>query len=328
MISNFPGCVKLQGRGVIVALSSLVSISLVTSSHWTLCSAQENGSWVAFEKCPVMVERTLEIPALDRGFLKVLHVELNQTITASQLLAELDTDLVELELRLARLEYTQASELAMDDEVVNFHQKALEKVEVDLASYLKLGKSASESEIREKTFDVVQATYALQIAKNEKRRAAAEVKRKAGAVEAAELRLTRRRIVAPEGGVVTAIKVNQGQAVESGQPILEIENLEYVLIDCFIPIQQLRAENLNGSEVRVDVGASTATPLRLSGKITSHDQRVSAGGTVRAHARVKNIKRDSIWALLPGDEVTMYVAKGHTAKTEQAQATIQPTNLR
>jgi multidrug resistance efflux pump len=147
-------------------------------------------------------------------------------------------------------------------------------------------------------------------------------------VEAAEIRLSRRRIVAPQGGVVTAIKVNQGQAVESGQPILEIENLEYVLIDCFIPVQQLRAGNLIGSEVRVDVESSTDTPLRLSGKITSHDQRVSAGGTVRAHARVKNLKRDSIWALLPGDEVTMYVAKGHTAKTEPAQATIQPSNLR
>jgi len=323
MIRKFLGLGDSQRCGAIVAHFILLACSVGTR-----CSAQENVSWIAFEKCPVMVERTLEIPALDRGFLKVLHVELNQTITASQLLAELDTDLTQLELRMARLEQEQASKRALDDSEVKYHQRALQKVEEELASYRSISKSVSESEIRRLNLEVEQAKLALIRVEQAQLRAAVEAKHKALLVEAAEIRFSRRRIVAPLGGVVTAIKVNQGQAVESGQPILEIENLEYVLIDCFIPVQQLRVGNLIDSEVRVDVESSTGTPLRLSGKITSHDQRVSAGGTVRAHARVKNLKRDSIWAVLPGDEVTMYVAKGPTTRTEPAQATIQPTNLR
>jgi multidrug efflux pump subunit AcrA (membrane-fusion protein) len=323
MIGKFLGLGDPQRCAAMVLLYSLLACSVGTR-----CSAQENMSWIAFEKCPVMVERTLEIPALDRGFLKVLHVELNQTITASQLLAELDTDLTQLELRMARLEQEQASKRALDDAEVKYHQIALQKVEEELASYRSISKSVSESEIRRLNLGVEQSKLALIRVDQAQLRATVEAKHKALLVEAAELRLSRRRIVAPQGGVVTAIKVNQGQAVESGQPILEIENLEYVLIDCFIPVQQLRVGNLIDSEVRVDVDSSTGTPLRLSGKITSHDQRVSAGGTVRAHARVKNLKRDSIWALLPGDEVTMYVAKGPTTRSEPAQATIQSTNLR
>ena len=279
--------------------------------------------WVTFEKCPVMVEHHFEIPAQERGFLKTLTVELNQSVAANELLAELDTDLAELELQMAQLERALAEELARDESDVKFQQLALQQVEAELASHRSISNSVSESEIRRLTLGVEQAKLSLVRATHVHRRALSEVKLKAAAVEVAQLRLTRRRIVAPCSGVVTAIRIHPGQSLEAGQTILEIEDLEQLVIDRLIPTAHVNVANLVGCEVRVDLEQAEGAMLRLAGQITSYDPHVSSSGLVRVHARVKNIQQDGHWALLPGREVTMHVAQG-SDRSVQAKASIRP----
>lgn len=270
--------------------------------------SQSNQGWLTFEKCAVHEEFTLEIPALERGFLKTLHVQLNQAVTAGQVLAELDTDLAELDLRIAQLEYAHASERARDNGDIEFQQLALQEAGNELSRNRLIKESVSESEIRRLTLLVEQAKLALDRASKAQRNVAYEAQLKGIAVEAAEERLARRRIIAPQSGVITEVRIHPGQAVDAGQTILKLYDLEYLVIDHLIPVSDLHLSTLVGSLVRVDIAQNSGTPLRLSGKITSFDQRVSAGGLVRVHARVKNLRQGDNWVLLPGQEVTMMVS--------------------
>ncbi|MCC7337617.1 MAG: HlyD family efflux transporter periplasmic adaptor subunit [Pirellulaceae bacterium] len=284
----------------------------------------QGAGWLTFEKCPVMVEHRVEIPAQERGFLKALTVEQNQSVAAGELLAELDTDLAELELQIAQLERTRAEELARDESSVKYQQVALQKVEEELASHRSISKSVSDSEIRRLTLGVEQAKLELVRATHVHSRALSEVKLKSVAVEVAQLRLTRRRIVAPRNGVVTSIKIHPGQSVEAGQTILEIEDLEQLIIDRLVPSAQVNVAELVGCEVRVDLEQAEGAMLRFAGRVTSYDPHVSSSGLVRVHARVKNIQQDGHWLLLPGREVTMHVAQGGNSRSDQAKASVLP----
>ena len=310
---------------------SVISTFFSCLSLWLLCgmilvdnrSFAQDAGWITFEKCPVMVEHRVEIPAQERGILKSLAVELNQPVAADELLAGLDTELAELDLRVAKLEQLRAEELARDDADVKFQEIALQQVEEELRSYRSISNSVSESEIRRLTLGVEQAKVALIRAGHVRSRALSDDKLKGAAVEAAELRLLRRRIVAPRAGVVTAIKVHPGQSLEAGQTIMEIEDLEHLVIDRLVPISQVNAADLVGAEVRVDVPLPQSEAARLAGKITSYDPRVSSGGLVRMHARVKNVQRDGHWVLLPGREVTMHVAARGANQAAQTKASLR-----
>lgn len=289
----------------------------------TTAQAQGNG-WITFEKCSVMVEYRVEIPAQERGFLKQLHVELNQSVDAEQLLAGLDTELAELELRMAQLEHSRAEELANDDADVKLQQLALRQVEAELANHRAISNSVSESEIRRLELGVEQAKVGVIRATHVRNRTLSEVKLKAAAVEVAEMRLARRRIVAPRSGVVTLIKIHPGQAVEAGQTILELEDLEHLVVDRLVAISQVNVSDLVGCEVRVDLLQADGQALRLAGKVTSYDPRVSPSGLVRMHARVNNVQHQGNWALLPGSEVTMHVAQPQVGGQSTGQVSRRP----
>ena len=318
--------IAILRRRVYSRFQTLITYTLLACFASSAGRTQDPG-WITLDKCPV-VKHTIQVPTQERGFLRSLMVELNQPVTANQVLAELDTDLAELELELAELEHAQAKVVASSDSGVKLQQAELQYAEEELANHRSIRDSVSESELQRLTLNkegaqenLLRATRAHQLAQGEE-------KRKAISVEMAKVRLTNRRILAPRDGEVTAIKIESGQFVEAGQTVLEIENLEDLTISPLIPIRQFNVADLDGADVRVDVPQPNAAPVRLSGQITSYEPQVTAGGLVRIHARVKNVQRNGVWVLLPGDEVTMHVSKANRANADQAKASVRPRNVR
>ncbi len=269
------------------------------------CWGQNNG-WMTLEKCSVKVERIFDVPAQERGFITNLAVELNQPVQAGDLLAELDNETATHELNMAEIQLVIANEMAQDDAEVRYQETKLRKAQEDLESSRSIRNSVSESELRSLSLAVEQATLDLIRAKRGNGRAVNEAKLKEEMMKLARLRLQRRSIYAKCSGVVTAVKTQNGQAVEAGMTILEIQDLENLIIDRLVPIAEVNIAELVGAEVRVDVERNQET-IRLSGQITPYDPRVNSGGLVRVHARVKNVQRGNDWVLLPGSEVTMHV---------------------
>jgi multidrug efflux pump subunit AcrA (membrane-fusion protein) len=267
-------------------------------------------TWLTFADCPVLLEKSVEVPALESGVLEKVEIELNAPVKAGQTLARLDEELALMEVKLAQLQHQAAVELANDDSSVKFAKVALNAAKEELENNSAIKASVSGSELRRLTLAVGSAEVNLQRAELALKRAAVEAELKAATVQAASLRNSRRRIVSPLDGIVTAVHLHQGQWVEAGKPVALVADLEHLLVDCLIPIEKVDRKRIVGLEVRVETVQPSpgSAPLRLAGRISSYDPQVSSQGLVRVHARIQNARQGEHWLLLPGMNVKLEVA--------------------
>ena len=306
------------------------SSSLATNNSHQEVTASGNAAsvvWWKSDDCPVLVEKSVEVPALESGVLKKIDVALNSTVTAGQALGLLDEELAIMEVKIAQLQYAAASEMAKDDSEVKFARVALRGAQQELDNHTAIQASVAGSELRRLSLAVGHAEVSLQRAEHAAKRLAVDAELKAATLQAANLRLNRRRVVSPLGGIVTAIHLHEGQWVEAGKPVALVVDLEHLLVDCLIPIHKVDLQRLVGVDVRVESAQSTAggAPVRLAGKISSYDPQVSSQGMIRVHARIQNARQGLHWALLPGMNVRLEVAM---PTGEPALISRQPTQQR
>ncbi|MGN6544291.1 MAG: efflux RND transporter periplasmic adaptor subunit [Aureliella sp.] len=273
-------------------------------------SGAESLTWLTFADCPVLLEKSVEVPALESGVLEKVEVELNAPVKAGQAIAQLDEELARMELKLAQLQHQAALELAADDSNVKFSKVALSAAKEELDNNTAIKASVSGSELRRLTLAVGSAEVNLQRAELALKRAAVDAELKAASVQAAHLRLGRRRIASPIDGIVTAVHLHQGQWVEAGKPVALVADLEHLLVDCLIPIEKVDLKRIVGLEVRVETAHASpgGSPVRLAGRISSYDPQVSSQGVVRVHAKIQNARHGEHWLLLPGMNVKLEVA--------------------
>ena len=267
-------------------------------------------TWVTFHDCPVMLENLYVVPAKDSGIVDNVSIQLNEFVKKGQLLVTLEKDRAELELQEAKEKHARAVELAADQGEVKLRRTALKIAKEELDNNVEIANSVSSSEIRRLTLAVEYASVALSNAENAFKLAGRQADSAAMAVKAATMNLANRDIYAPSEGIVTALKVHPGQWVEMGKPVMEISDLRQLQVDCLVPIEKTDLKKLVGLDVRIESNHRTATgaPIRLSGKITSYDPKVTTRGEVRVHCRIQNVRQGSEWLLLPDMNVRLEVA--------------------
>ncbi len=294
-------------------IRNLSCVVLVPAALWScqLMAQSSTDGWHVFEKCPVLVEKEVEVPAWQSGVLTTVDVERNQAVGEGATIASLDTELPRMEMRIAQLQLDVAKRLAEDNSDIQYHEVALEYAETELANFKKIGSSVGGAELRRAELSVAQAKQALIRAQQAKARAEAEASLKHASVEAASIRLKRCQVKAPLQGVVSDVLRSEGQWVEAGQTICKIKNLDHLVVDVMVPLRAVDLSTIVGSPVRVEIPNRGGSPALLSGSITSYDSEVSSQGLVRVHARVANIQQRGTWSLLPGNYVNLYVSTEH-----------------
>lgn len=266
--------------------------------------------WLSFSECPVLLERSVEVPTLESGVLGKVEVELNATVKAGQPIARLDDELAKLDLKIASLQHQAALETSKDSSDVEFLRVALREAQQELEDHRSIKSSVAAMEIRRLSLAAGRAELAVIRAEQSLKRAAIDVELKAAGVQAATMKLNRRQIVSPLNGIVTTIHVHQGQSVDAGKSIAVVADLEHLLVDCLVPIQKIDLKRIVGLEVRVESEQPTlgGKSIRLTGKIASYDPHVSSQGLVRVHAKIQNSRQGEHWELLPGMTVKLEVA--------------------
>jgi multidrug resistance efflux pump len=268
---------------------------------------REGTGWLKVPDCFLVIENSVEVPAEETGRMVALKVALNESIPEGSLIAILDSKLSESELKTAKLQYKYATEAAADHSDIDFNELALKEARQELENYKSIGKSATEFEKSRLALRVASAQTALQRSQQAFARSAVEAKLREVAVEVAEQRVQRARIVAPINGVVFEIIKRPGQWVRTGDPVVRLCDLENLVVDCFVDVDQIDLRHIVGSEVQVEYKSSSTTN-RLAGTISSYDPEVSRRGLIRLHAKILNRKVDGQWLLLPGMNTTLYIA--------------------
>lgn len=293
-----------------LALGLISSAGSMVLAHAVLDAQASSVHWLTFSECPVLLERSVEVPTLESGVLSKVNVEVNAMVAAGQPIAKLDDEMALLDLKIARLQHQAAMEVAKDSSDVDFLKVAMKESQQELEDHRSIKSSVAAMEIRRLSLAFGRAELAVIRAEQSLKRAAIDVELKAAGVQAATMKLNRRQIESPLSGIVTTIHVHQGQSVDAGKSIAIVADLEHLLVDCLIPIQKIDLKRIVGLEVRVEseqpgLGGKS---IRMAGKIASYDPHVSSQGLVRVHAKIQNSRHGDHWLLLPGMTVKLEVA--------------------
>lgn len=310
-ISSFTPCAAL----LLVCLQSGWLCSQTTPSSPT---SGAPAKWVTFNDCPVALESRYVVPARQAGIVESVTVERNALVKRDQLLVRLESDEAAAALESAKENHAYAVDAAADDGDVKLRKLALDQAKEELASHVEISKSVSASELRKHKLNVAAAEVAVANAQRALKRQAIQARMAASAVQSASIKLANHDVHAPAEGIVTDVLVRQGEAVEFGKPVMEISDLRQLQVDCLIPIEKTDLKKLVGLEVRVESNHRTASgsPIRLAGKITSYDPKLTAHGEVRVHCRIQNVQQAGHWLLLPEMNVRLEVAVGDHANDE------------
>jgi RND family efflux transporter MFP subunit len=105
-------------------------------------------------------------------------------------------------------------------------------------------------------------------------------------LQAAELNLTRRNIVAPIDGIVGIVPVNVGDNVTTSTPIVTLDDRSEILVDYWVPERFANTVSV-GQPVEV---TSVARPGQaFSGEVQAVDNRIDAASrTLRIRAKIDN----------------------------------------
>lgn len=293
---------------------------LSTPAPSTATKVANHTSWVTFDDCPVLLEQRTVVPARESGIVAAVNVELNASVEKDQLLLSLEKEEAESALKSARESHTYAVEVSRDDSELNLRKVELQIAEEELRSNLEIKKSVSASELRRLRLDVARAEVAVTIAQRALKRTIIQADLSGTAVQTAAVKLANREVRAPSAGKVSELLVHPGEWVDIGKPVMVIQDLSQLQVDCLIPIEQADLTNLVGLEVRVESTKRSASgqPIQLNGKVTSYDSKLSAHGEVRVHCRIENIRQGGEWLLLPDMNVRLEMAAGAT-KVAQRQ---------
>ncbi len=272
--------------------------------------------WLVIPDCFAAVDNSIELCAEETGRLLSLDVKLNQSVHANAIVGKLDSALAEVELKTAKLQHTFALDLAKDTSDVDYNKLAVKEAEHELANYRSIGKSVSESEISRLTLALGRAQLALQRSQQTQARAKVDAELRAAAVEASQQRVERCVLRSPHNGVITEVLKRPGQWIRVGDPIVRLADMENLVVDSLVELDRIDITKIIGAQVQVESTGQRQVDVRLPGMITSYDHEVSKRGLVRLHAKVLNQQIGGHWKLLPGQNVTLYIATSSEAKEQ------------
>lgn len=147
---------------------------------------------------------SIEVGSEVSGTIATVHVETNDTVTAGQVLAELDTELLTSELRRTRA----ASKAAAAGLVQARVGADAARLELARTRTLHAGNAVSDAALEQATTAFDQAAAAVAVAE-------AQAEQARAALASAETQLDRTVITSPISGVVLARNVDPGQSVVS-----------------------------------------------------------------------------------------------------------------
>lgn len=274
----------------------------------TLAIAETPEPGIAVEDCAVRFAEEVRIPAVEAGRVVDLKVQLNDIVTADQLLARQDDAAALLRRRAAVWQQTAAREETSDEVDLDYakalYAEAVAQRDADKGIYQKGGGSLRT--LRQSELGVERARLEIARAEKSLRLAQIQLELRSAELSAIDDQLERLRIKSPIDGVILALDRRPGEWVREGETIATVARMDQLRIDAFLLVQQLPPRQAVGLKVSV-VWQDAGKTHRLHGVIDSVDPQILTGQRYRFHATIDNERSGDSWVLVPGTEVVMRV---------------------
>lgn len=232
--------------------------------------------------------RTSRVATQDAGLVRAVLVREGDRVDAGQLLVELDA----VRLRLQRDQLLAERALAEAERMEREAEVARAQRDVELISTAYEGRAANAREL-------LDAHSALEVAQARLTQSQRRIEAIAAQVALVDRRLADAQITAPFAGVVVLRRVEQGEWVQPGEPLVELVDLEQLEAWVSVPqefypfvqqhrgpipvyveaLRQTRAAEQWRAVPRVEAGARTFT---LIARLENRDGRLAPGLTLAA----------------------------------------------
>jgi macrolide-specific efflux system membrane fusion protein len=263
--------------------------------------------------CLVYLIEDIQVPALEAGPLVKLDVKEGDVVEKGQVLAQLDDSQPMVQKQSAEIERDAAIAKASDDIDVRFAEATLAYSNAELQRLLAVErKSAGSITVQEiEKAKLARHRDELQIEKSKLDAKVAKMtadKHEAD-VQAADLSVARRQILAPITGEVATVYHEQSEWVNAGEPVVQVVRMDRLRVEGFVAATELNVDEIAGKQVIVEVELARGRRERFSGAVSYISPLVTAGGKYRVRAEVQNRLVNDEWLLRPGSAASMIILK-------------------
>ncbi len=242
-----------------------------------------------------------EVPSREAGVLLSRAVHAGQTVEAGQILARIDDTDARLRLAKAESELQHAEQVAKNDIQVRFAEKAAEVAQAEwqraVDSATKFNKSVSQTELDRLQLLADKSRLEIDQAKIDLSLAAQLRDLKTHDRDLAALSVAHRQIKAPLTGMVIQWRLNVGEWVQPGAPVVRIIRLDRLRAEGFAPASRLRPAAV-GSPIRFLINLPSRPQAEFNGELVFVSPEIDpVNGQVRFWAEIENPRLE----LRPGD---------------------------
>lgn len=268
-----------------------------------LSRAEESTGDPVFGPCQVKAKDEVQIPAQKEGVLMELPVIEGSRVEAKEKLAVIDNLEAKAAVKSAEAGLRAAEERVKDDIEEQYARAATEVAKVDLKksqeANLRTPGSVADIDVMQRELVVTKSELQVEKAQKDRMMASLEADTKRAELEAAQVALNKRVILAPFAGEVVELYREKSEWVNPGDPILSLMRFDVLHVEVFVPASKFDRSELLGKQVTVTVPRAHGREIALPGKIVHVSQMLKSGGLFLVRAEVENTKEGTSWAIQP-----------------------------
>jgi multidrug efflux pump subunit AcrA (membrane-fusion protein) len=259
----------------------------------------------------IKFKQDIPLPAKEPGVLVRLSVEEGARVTKGQEIGLIDDTEPQMQKKAARYARDAAAKRAQDDVEIRFSKAQAEVAHADYDQLLETNRIAAKAvtavELRAKKLEWDRAVLAIEKSGKDQELAKYEWYTKQAELEAADLAINRRKIIAPFDGEVVEIQRKQDEWVNPGDPILRLVRRDVVRVEGKVDQREFDTHELQGSEVTVEVQLARGRTEKMTGRVVNVSPMLSYDGRFIVLAEVANRQAGENWILMDGQTARMTI---------------------
>ncbi len=273
--------------------------------------AQTQGKTITVPRSVITPIQRAQVPSLDAGVISKISVKDGATVEKGSLLAQLNDQQAHNDLRTAQAELLVARAQSNDRARLDA-QKAealiTESEYLQGSDLLTKSKNARhEISMRRLLLAPTRAEKKIESLDQEQLLTELNVKIVESRLEAARLRLERRQMKAPIGGIVAQRFRHQGEWVQPGESVFQIVRMDRLLVEGLIPAATATPQELLGKEVTISVTFPRGEIKQVLSTITFASEVIDSSNRFRVAAEIENSRQANHWTFRPGLQAEMKI---------------------
>jgi multidrug efflux pump subunit AcrA (membrane-fusion protein) len=290
-----------------------VKLALAVSLFVSLpATAQSPVRTVKLDDCIVSLHDQALIPAQQAGVLVSLMVREGETVSAGQLLGQIDSSQQKLKHNLAEIERQGAADKAKEDIDIRFSQASAAVAETEYQQSLdanrRLNNTIPQPEVRRLKLAAHKTNLQIEKAVSDQHAAELALATRQAEVKLAANEYEKCQITSPIPGEIIERMRRPGEWVNPGEAIARVVRLDVLRVEGFLSTAEHSPIAVKGSPVSVSVALEEGRTEEFTGQITFVSPIVQAGGHYRVWAEVRNRQTKEHWVLQPGMTAQMTIA--------------------